>query len=143
MSGKPLTLDAVKEQFCIADKMAALGEIKEQLENTWDIEKAADLLIKIGERMEKEVKAAGVTWDRLERMLWVVKEAFILGHLDMATNMMMANEMGYEALAGQQKEPPNQGGDERAQLIMSIVRMLNMADEKKIKCIYQFVLNLV
>lgn len=34
-------------------------------------------------------------------------------------------------------------GDERAELIMSIVRMLNMADEKKIKCIYQFVLNLV
>lgn len=34
-------------------------------------------------------------------------------------------------------------GDEWAQLIMSIVRMLNMADEEKIKCIYQFVLNLV
>lgn len=34
-------------------------------------------------------------------------------------------------------------GDERAQLIMSIVRMLNTTDKKKLKCIYQFVLNLV
>ena len=34
-------------------------------------------------------------------------------------------------------------GDERAELIISIVRMLNMADKKKLKCIYQFVLNLV
>lgn len=61
MSGRTLTLEAVKEQFCIEDKRAALEQTKEQLESTWDIQKAAKLVIKIGNRMEEEMKAAGVS----------------------------------------------------------------------------------
>ena len=33
-------------------------------------------------------------------MLWIVKEAFILGCLDMEAKMMIAADMAYEDLAG-------------------------------------------
>lgn len=36
--------------------------------------------------------------------MWAVKEALILGGLDMATKMMIAADMGMEALAGEVKE---------------------------------------
>lgn len=101
MSKVALTLEAVKEQFCTGDKMEALKKIRERLDDVWDIEQAAELTAKIGERTEKETEAAGVTWTPGDRLLWLAKEAFILGSLDMAVTMMLANDMGYEALAGE------------------------------------------
>lgn len=37
----------------------------------------------------------------------------------------------------------NQGGDKRAETIMSIIRLLNLADEEKLRNIYHFVLHLI
>lgn len=100
-SGKPLTLEAVREQFCIADKPEALKKMSEQLESVWDIDRAAELTHKITERMDMELKTEGASWTPMERILWTVKEAFILGCLDMAEKMMSVNDMGYEALTGE------------------------------------------
>lgn len=97
-----LSLEAVKEQFCVEDKKAALEAIREQLDDVWSIDDAADLTISIGERMEKLLEADGVTFTPFERMMWTVKEAFILGFLDMAEKMMTVADMGYEALAGKE-----------------------------------------
>lgn len=101
MSKVALTLEAVKEQFCTADKREALKQMADRLESVWDIDKAAELTVKIGEKMEKEVEAGGQTWTPGERMMWTIKEAFILGCLDMAVKMMIVNDMGYETLAGE------------------------------------------
>ncbi len=104
MSDKTLTPEAVKEQFCTEDKREALEGIRENLETVWDIDKTMDLAVKLGARMEKETAAAGVTWTPMERIAWVIKEAFILGSLDAVTNMMIANDLGYEALTGEVAE---------------------------------------
>jgi len=93
------TLEAVKEKFCTMDKLATLKQIREQLDDVWDIDEAAKLTAQIGEQMEKGIEAAGSTWTPEERILWAVKEAFIIGSLDMAMKMMTVNDMGYEALA--------------------------------------------
>lgn len=95
-----VSLDAVKEQFCVADKRVVLERISEQLESVWDIDKAAELTLHIGKEMEAEIKDAEASWEPAERIMWTVKEAFILGCLDMAEKMMYVNDMGYEALAG-------------------------------------------
>lgn len=101
---KTVTLEAVKEQFCTQDKREALEKIRDRLDDIWDIEKAAQMTAEIGERMEEQIKQAGKTWTPAERILWTVREAFILGFLDMATNMMVVNDMGYKALAGEGDE---------------------------------------
>ena len=103
MSKASVTLEAVKEQFCIADKREALNQMADRLESVWDIDKAAELTVKIGEKMEKEVEAGGLTWAPGERIMWTIKEAFVLGCLDMAVKMMIVNDMGYEALAEEQR----------------------------------------
>ena len=101
MPGKTLTLKDVREQFCVVDKPEALKKMSEQLESIWDIDRAAELTHKIAERMDKDLKTEGASWTSMERILWTVKEAFILGCLDMADKMMSVNDMGYEALAGE------------------------------------------
>lgn len=98
-----LTLEAVKEQFCTADKMEALKKIRERLDDVLDIEQAAELTVKIGGQMEKELGAGGLTWTPWERIMWTVKEAFVMGCLDMAEKLMVAADMSYEALAGEQR----------------------------------------
>lgn len=37
-----MTLEAVKEQFCTADKREVLKQMADRLESVWDIDKAAD-----------------------------------------------------------------------------------------------------
>lgn len=101
MSASALTLEAVKEQFCTVDKKEALIKIREGLDDEWGIEQAAELTAEIGKKMEADTAANGLTWTPAERLLWTVKEAFILGSLDMAATMMLVNDMGYEALAGE------------------------------------------
>lgn len=101
MKEKTLTLEAVKEQFCIADKRESLEKIRQHLEDAWDIEEAAKLMVCIGEDMEKQIKENGLTWTPVERILWAVREAFILGSLDTAEKFMAVADMGYEALAGE------------------------------------------
>ena len=92
----------MKEQFCVADKRVVLERISEQLESVWDIDKAAELVLHIGRKMEAGIKDAGCSWGSAERIMWAVKEAFILGCLDMAEKMMHVNDMGYEAIAGKE-----------------------------------------
>ena len=102
MSEKTLTPEAVKNEFCAADKKEVLTKIRERLDDVWDIGKAADLLCTIGKEMDAHIKEEGLTWTPGDRILWAVKEAFILGSLDMAAKLMIVNDMGYEALAGQE-----------------------------------------
>lgn len=102
MNKAALTLEAVKEQFCTADKWEALKQMADRLESVWDIDKAVELTAEIGEKMEKELEAGGLTWAPGERIMWAIKEAFILGCLDMAVKMMIVNDMSYGALAGEQ-----------------------------------------
>lgn len=102
MSEKALTLEAVKEQFCVADKREALERMRQSLDDVWDIDKAAELLASIGEDMDKQLKEKGLTWARGERLMWAVREAFILGSLDMAAKFMMTADMAIEALAGEE-----------------------------------------
>lgn len=92
MSKVALTLEAVKEQFCTADKREALEQMADQLESVWDIDKAAELTVKIGDKHE---------------------------------------------------QMHDQSEVERAELIMPIIRLLNMADTKALRCIYHFALHLV
>lgn len=102
--GKPLTLEAVREQFCIAEKREALEKIADRLESVWDIDKAAELTLRIARDMEAKIKEAGANWGPADRITWAVKEAFILGSLDMAETMMTVNDMGYAAIAGEGAE---------------------------------------
>lgn len=101
MEKKALTLEAVKEQFCTEDKRATLEKIRDRLDDVWDIDKAGELLCTIGKDMEAQIEEQRLTWTPGERILWTVREAFILGCLDMAAKMMIVNDMGYEALAGE------------------------------------------
>lgn len=101
MRKKHLTLEAVKEQFCTEDKQAVLDDIREQLNDFWDMDNTMELMSTIGEEMEKQIEAEGLTWVPLERILWIVKEAFICGSMDMASKMLDVNDMGYENLAGE------------------------------------------
>lgn len=94
-----ITLEALKEQFCVKDREEALVKIRECLDEELDIEWAADLIISIGAKMEEALKAEATDFTPFERMTWIVKEAFILGCLDMAAKMMAVNDMGYKALA--------------------------------------------
>lgn len=110
MSASALTLEAVKEQFCTVDKKEALIKIREGLDDEWDIEQAAELTVEIGKKMEADTAANGLTWAPAERLLWTVKEAFILGCLDMAAKMMIVNDMGYEALE-EMAEQMDAGGE--------------------------------
>lgn len=43
----------------------------------------------------------------------------------------------------ERKQSQNQSGDKRAELIMSIIRLLNLADEEKLRNIYHFALHLI
>lgn len=96
---KSITLEAVKEQFCVSDKEEAMKMIRERLESVWDYERAAELTAKIGKQAEEAATAEGVTMPAVDRLIWAIKEAFILGSLDMAETMMSANDMGYQDLA--------------------------------------------
>lgn len=104
MAEKVLTLEAVKEHFCTADKRESLEAIRKRLDDALDIEWAAQLTIDIGEDMEKQIKENGLDWTPVDRILWTAREAFILGCLDMASKFMIAADMGYEALAGEGAE---------------------------------------
>lgn len=99
-----VTLDAVKEQFCITDKAEALDKIASRLEDVWDFDKAAELVLHIARDMEEKVKEAGASWGTADRIVWAVKEAFILGNLSMAETLMAVNDMGYNALSGKGAE---------------------------------------
>lgn len=96
---KAVFLEAVKEQFCTTDKREALELMREQLTDVWNLEKSAELTAKIGEAMNEAETADGVTMTQGQRLIWAVKEAFILGCLDMAEKMMTVNDMGYEAIS--------------------------------------------
>lgn len=98
---KSITLEAVKEQFCTVDKQEALKMIREQLESVWNYEYAAELTANIGKQTNEAEATEGMTMSAVDRLIWAVKEAFILGSLDMAMTMMSANDMGYQALARQ------------------------------------------
>lgn len=98
---KAVTLEAVKEQFCIQDKQEALCRLREQLDETMDPEEAAKLTLEIGEEMDKLFSAEGKTLDAADRIVWAVKEAYIWGCLSMAEKFMAVADMGYEALAGE------------------------------------------
>lgn len=101
---KAVFLEAVKEQFCAEDKIATLEAIRERLDELMDIDEAAEMLQYIAEDMDKQIKAHGLDWSPMEKMLWVVKEAFIFGALDMAEKMMLVADIGYEALAGERED---------------------------------------
>lgn len=103
MSKVALTLEAVKEQFYTADKRESLEKMQQHLDDAWSIDEAAKLTAYIGEDMEKQIKENGLTWAPGERILRAVCEAFILGSLDMAEKFMVAADMSYEALAGEQR----------------------------------------
>lgn len=94
-----LTLGDVKEAFCVAEKEEALKSFRRQLDDVWDIDKAEELLCAIGEKMNAQIEEEGLTWTTWDRILWAVKEAFILGSLDMAEKLMFFNDMCYEDLA--------------------------------------------
>lgn len=96
---KNITLKAVKEQFCTSDKQEALKMIREKLESVWNYECAAELTANIGKQTKETEAAEGVTMPAADRLIWAVKEAFILGSLDMAETMMRANDMGCQDLA--------------------------------------------
>lgn len=99
-----VTLEAVKEQFVIEDKAEAMSKMKALLESTWDMEKTAELTVRIQKKAEDEGKAEWDGWNTIEKVLWVVKEAFILGGMDMAEKLMAVNDMGYNALTGEGAE---------------------------------------
>lgn len=104
MNEKALTLEAVKEQFCVTDKKEALEKMRQVLDDAWDINEAAELTARIGEDMEKQLKEKGLTWTPGERFVWAVREAFILGSLDMAAKFMITADMAIEALTGEGAE---------------------------------------
>lgn len=98
---KAVSLEAVKEQFCIQDKREALCKLRERLDEIMDPEEAAKLALEIGEEMDKAFSAEGITLDTANRIVWAVKEAYIWGCLSTAEKFMTAAEMGYSALAGE------------------------------------------
>lgn len=53
MNRAPLTLEAVKEQFCTEDKWAALEKIRERLDGVLDINRVAELTFEIGKDMDE------------------------------------------------------------------------------------------
>lgn len=93
MDNKALTTEAIRELLCTNDKQKTLDKISESLEEAWDMEAAERLVVDIGEDMNKQLKANGLTWTPAERFLWAVKEAFILGSLDMIQKIMVTIDM--------------------------------------------------
>lgn len=108
MSSKELAAEAMREMFCAKDKAKTLGKIRESLEEALDMEAAEQLVVDIGEDMDKQLKENGLTWTPGERILWAVREAFILGSLDMAQKTMVAIDMMMEAF---EKDARANGGD--------------------------------
>lgn len=98
---KTVTLEAVREQFCVQNKQEALCKLREQFDKILDPEEAAKLTLEIGEEMDKTFPAEGITLDTADRIVWAVKEAYIWGCLSTAEKFMTAAEMGYSALAGE------------------------------------------
>lgn len=82
MSGQSLTLEAVKEQFCITDKRDAMEKIRERLDDAWSMEQTAKLTAQIGEQMDKMCKDEGITFSPVQRIMWAVLEAYILGSME-------------------------------------------------------------
>ena len=72
MSGQSLTLEAVKEQFCITDKRDAMEKIRERLDDAWSMEQTAKLTAQIGEQMDKMCKDEGITFSPVQRIMWAV-----------------------------------------------------------------------
>ena len=101
---KKLTLEAVKEQFCVDDRTEALTEIRKRLDETMTIDEATELMCAIGNDMEEQISKIGETWAPIGRILWAVKEAYILGSLNMAEQILAANEAAYKDLAGAEPE---------------------------------------
>lgn len=98
---RTVTLEAVREQFCIQDKREAICKIREQLDKTLTPEEAAQLTLEIGKEAEKLFSAEWKTLDTADRIIWAVKEAYIWGCLSTAEKFMTVAEMGYSALAGE------------------------------------------
>lgn len=63
-----------------------------------------ELVLRIARDMDEKIKEAGASWGTMDRITWAVKEAFILGSLNMAETMMAVNDMGYNAIAGEGAE---------------------------------------
>lgn len=98
---RTVTLEAVREQFCVQDKREALCKLRERFDEIMNPEEAAKLALEIGEEMDKAFSAEGITMDTADRIIWGIKEAYICGCLSTAEKFMTAAEMGYSALAGE------------------------------------------
>lgn len=97
-----LTLEAVKKQFCTDTPLDDLKEIRKRLDETMTMDETAELMCVIGKDMEEQLSKEGETWAPIDRILWTVKEAYILGSLNMADIMMSANAAAYNDLAGEE-----------------------------------------
>lgn len=97
---KELTMETVKKQFCTDDMLNTLKEIRKQLDETMTMDETAELMCAIGADMEEQLSKEGETFAPIDRILWTVKEAFILGSLNMAKTMLDANAAAYNDLAG-------------------------------------------
>ena len=96
---RTVTLEAVKEQFCVQDKREALCKLRERLDEIMNPEEAEKLALEIGGEMDKAFSAEGITLDVADRIVWGVKEAYIWGCLSTAEKFMTTAEIGYSALA--------------------------------------------
>lgn len=99
---KKVTLDAVRKQFCANDPLDALKEIRKRLDETMTMDETAELMCAIGTDMEEQLSKEGESFSPIERILWTVKEAYILGSLRTAEIILAANAAAYNDLAGEE-----------------------------------------
>lgn len=96
------TAAQIEEHFIITGDMTEAKQgIRDVQDKEWDQEKAADLIEAIFQQLEEQAASEGKsleTWGVLDRITWVVKEAYIIGFLQGFETTMEANKAGYNAL---------------------------------------------
>ena len=84
---KTYTIDEIKEAMTMTDQRAAIREAAEAFRRHMTPDTTAALLDAIVENLHEhestpQGKADTAEWSRLDRISWIVKEAFIAGEID-------------------------------------------------------------
>lgn len=95
---KAFTIEQIKERFLVKYSIEDKRDIADRIRNNMEQRDAAEMLTAIIEATEAHGKqypseaAAMEEWTPIDRLLWNIKEAFVLGVIDGLEKAALANE---------------------------------------------------
>ena len=98
---KIVTKKQVMEQFCADDLTTLLQHVREAEDSTWTPNDACEMILDIMDSLKQRCKETGENidaWSPMDRIAWIVKEAFIAGMLHGCEIWVKYNQMGVEDL---------------------------------------------